>query len=70
MQVQLANLGTILDCNAASFGIISKGEPLLLTRDLPDDQSVNNQLGPSTTTPIAATIFHLNSSECVVGTIS
>ena len=45
-------------------------EPSILTRsDLPDDQSVNNQLGPSTTTPIAATKFNLKSSECVVGTI-
>ena len=46
------------------------GKPLLLTRsDLPDDKSVNNQLGPSTTTPITAEKFDLKSSECVVGII-
>ena len=45
-------------------------EPLLLTRiNLPDDQLVNNQLGPSTTIPIAATTFSLGSSEYVVDTI-
>ena len=54
----------------ASFGVYSMSEPSILTRnDLPDDQFVNNQLGPSTTSPVAATKFNLKSSECVVGTI-
>ena len=54
-----------------SFGAYGMGESLILTRsDLPDDQSVNNQLGPTTTTPVAATKFDLQSSECVVGTIT
>ena len=54
----------------ASFEVYSMGEPSILTRnDLPDDQFVNNQLSPSTTTPVAATKFNLKSSECVVGTI-
>ena len=54
----------------ASFNAFGMGEPSILTKsDLPDDQSVNNQLGPSTTTPVATTNFSLNSSECVVGTI-
>ena len=54
----------------ANFEAYGMGEPSVLTRtDLPDDQSVNNQLGSSTTTPIAATKFNLKSSECVVGTI-
>lgn len=54
----------------ASFEPFSMGEPLVSARDLPeDDQSVNTQLGPSTTTPTAATNFSFNLSECVVGTI-
>ena len=52
------------------FGAYGMGEPLILARiNSPDDQSMNNQLGPSTTTPIATTNFNLNSSQCVVGTI-
>ena len=48
-----------------SFVAYGMGEPLIVTRsDLPD---VNNQLGPTTTTPIAA---DLKSSQCVVGTIT
>ena len=48
------------------------GEPPISTRSdlLEDDQSVNKQLYPITTAPIAATSFNLNSSECVVGTIT
>ena len=54
----------------ASFNAFGMDEPSILTKsDLPDDQSVNNQLGPSTTTPVATTNFSLNSSEYVVGTI-
>ena len=54
-----------------SFTPFSMGEPPISTRSdlLEDDQSVNKQLDP-TTTPIAATSFALNSSECVVGTIT
>ena len=53
-----------------SFDAIGMGEPSILTRrDLPDDQSVINQLGPSTTTPVAATDFNLKPSKCVVGTV-
>ena len=53
-----------------SFGAYGMGEPSMVTRsDLPDGQSVDNQLGPSTTTPIAATNFNSKLSECVVGTI-
>ena len=49
-----------------SFGAYGMGEPLIFTRsDSPDDQ-----LGPSTTIPIAATNFNIKSSECVVGTIT
>ena len=54
-----------------SFKPYSMGEPLIPTRSdlLEDDQSVNKQLYPITTTPTAATSFNLKSSECVVGTI-
>ena len=55
----------------ASFDAFRMGELSILTRsDLPDDQSMSNQLGSSTTTPVAATKFNLKSSECVVGTIT
>ena len=55
----------------ASFDAFRMGELSILTRrDLPDDQSMSNQLGSSTTTPVAATEFNLKSSECVVGTIT
>ena len=54
----------------ASFETYSMGEPSILTRiNLLDDYSINKHLGPSTTTPVAATNFSLNSSKCVVGTI-
>ena len=55
-----------------SFKPYSMGEPLIPTRSdlLKDDQPVNKQLYPITTVPIAATNFNLNSSECVVGTIT
>ena len=55
----------------ASFEAYGMGELLILTRsEVPDDQSVNNELGPSTTTSIAAINFNIKSSECVVGTIT
>ena len=55
-----------------SFKPFSMGELLIPTRSglLENDQSVNKQLYPITTAPIAATSFNLNSSECVVGTIT
>ena len=55
-----------------SFKPFSIGEPPISTRSdlLEDDQSVNKQLYPITTTPITATSFNLKSSECVVGTIT
>ena len=55
-----------------NFKPYSMGEPLIPTRRdlLEDDQSVNKQLYHITTTPIAATNCNLNSSECVVGTIT
>ena len=37
---------------------------------LKDDQPVNRQLGPTTTTPITATSYNLNLSKCVVDTIT
>ena len=47
------------------------GEALVPTRsDLLDDQSVNKQLYPITTAPTAATSLNVNSTECVVGTIT
>ena len=54
-----------------SFEPYSMGEALIPTRSdlLEDDQPVNKQLYPSTTTPISATSFSLKLSECVVGTI-
>ena len=55
-----------------SFKPYSMGEPLIPTRSdlLKDDQSVNKQLYPITTEPIAATSFNLKLSECVVDTIT
>ena len=55
-----------------NFKPYSIGEPLIPSRSdlLEDDQSVNKQLDPITTAPIAATSFNLKSSECVVGTIT
>ena len=53
-----------------SFDAIGMGEQSILTRrDLPGDQFENNQLGPNTTIPVAATKFNLKSSKCVVGTV-
>ena len=53
-----------------NFEPFSMGEPLIPTRsDLPEDDHINNQLGRSTTTPVAATDSNLHSSECVVTTI-
>ena len=56
-----------------SFKPYSMGEPPISTISscslLDDNQPVNRHLGPTTTTPIAATGFNLNSSECVCGII-
>ena len=55
-----------------SFEPYGMGEPMIPTRSglLEDNQSVNKQLYPITTAPIAATNCNLKSSECVVGTIT
>ena len=53
-----------------NFEPFTMGEPLISTRsDLPEDDHISNQLGPITTTPVAATSFNLHSSEYVVSTI-